>query len=254
MNLKSFAGLGLTLVLLSSVLAAPLGTTFTYQGRLNDGTNPANGTYNFQFALYDSLSAGTQIGPTLTNAVTVTEGTFSARLDFGVGVFDGNARWLQIAVRTNGSGIFTPLDPRQPLSPSPYALYALTPAGPQGPQGIPGAQGLQGLRGLTWRGTWSGSSNYLADDAVQSNGSAWLARRANQNVTPAEGADWSLLAQKGDNGKAISYTLGQWEKLIRYVLHADLTPDNNAALCSGIRNPQDSSKLSGSKEMLRRVA
>jgi len=30
-------------------------------------------------------------------------------------------------------------------------------------------------------------------------------------------------------GKAISYTLGQWEKLIRYVAHPDLTPDNNAA-------------------------
>jgi len=30
-------------------------------------------------------------------------------------------------------------------------------------------------------------------------------------------------------GKAISYTLGQWEKLIRYIDHADLTPDNNCA-------------------------
>ena len=30
-------------------------------------------------------------------------------------------------------------------------------------------------------------------------------------------------------GKAVSYTLGQWEKLVRYVEHADLTPDNNAA-------------------------
>jgi transposase len=30
-------------------------------------------------------------------------------------------------------------------------------------------------------------------------------------------------------GKAVSYTFGQWEKLARYVDHADLTPDNNAA-------------------------
>ena len=30
-------------------------------------------------------------------------------------------------------------------------------------------------------------------------------------------------------GKAISYTLGQWDSLIRYTAHADLTPDNNAA-------------------------
>jgi transposase len=30
-------------------------------------------------------------------------------------------------------------------------------------------------------------------------------------------------------GKAISYVLGQWEKLVGYLDHADLTPDNNAA-------------------------
>jgi len=31
------------------------------------------------------------------------------------------------------------------------------------------------------------------------------------------------------SGKAVSYTLGQWEKLGRYIVHPDLTPDNNAA-------------------------
>jgi transposase len=30
-------------------------------------------------------------------------------------------------------------------------------------------------------------------------------------------------------GKAVSYTLGQWQALSRYIEHADLTPDNNAA-------------------------
>ena len=43
-----------TLILLLAILnfacvaatAAPLGTAFTYQGRLNDGTNPANGSYD----------------------------------------------------------------------------------------------------------------------------------------------------------------------------------------------------------------
>src|SRR4249919_2599993 len=29
------------------------GSTFTYQGRLLDGGNPANGSYDFQFSLYD---------------------------------------------------------------------------------------------------------------------------------------------------------------------------------------------------------
>lgn len=30
-------------------------------------------------------------------------------------------------------------------------------------------------------------------------------------------------------GKAISYTLSQWEKLMRFLDHPDLTPDNNRA-------------------------
>jgi hypothetical protein len=29
--------------------AAPLGTAFTYQGRLTDGASPANGSYDLQF-------------------------------------------------------------------------------------------------------------------------------------------------------------------------------------------------------------
>src|SRR5258708_4569837 len=46
-------------------LAAPLGTGFTYQGRLNDGGAPANGVYDLAFTLYgdatDSLYFGEHI-------------------------------------------------------------------------------------------------------------------------------------------------------------------------------------------------
>ncbi|NMD21717.1 MAG: hypothetical protein GYA76_15935 [Verrucomicrobia bacterium] len=41
-------------------------------------------------------------------------------------MFDGSARWLEIAVRTNGDTAFTTLTPRQQLTPAPYALYAGT--------------------------------------------------------------------------------------------------------------------------------
>lgn len=191
----------------SGLRAEPLGTAFTYEGRLGSGGSPANGSYDFRFAVYDAAEHGTQLGSAVTNhATAVSSGLFKVTLDFGVGVFAGDACWLAIAVRPAGSGDFVSLAPRQPLTPTPYALYALTPAGPPGPQGDPGAtgatgpQGPQGLRGLTWRGTWSASSNYVADDAVQSAGSAWLAKRANNNATPSESADWSLLAQKGDTG------------------------------------------------------
>jgi len=103
------------------------GTAFTYQGRLNDSGSPANGSYDLQFAVYDASSGGTPVAGPLTNsAVVVSNGLFMAtNLDFGPGVFTGAARWLDIGVRTNGSGsAFTILSPRQPLLPTPYAIFA----------------------------------------------------------------------------------------------------------------------------------
>jgi hypothetical protein len=44
-------------------------------------------------------------------------------LDFGE-VFSGSNYWLEIAVRTNGNGTFTILEPRQFLTPVPYAVFS----------------------------------------------------------------------------------------------------------------------------------
>ena len=57
-----------TIVLLwaSPLLAQPIGTTFTYQGRLTDGGNPASGAYDLQLALFDAATGGAQVGPTLS--------------------------------------------------------------------------------------------------------------------------------------------------------------------------------------------
>jgi len=102
------------------------GTVFTYQGRLNDNGAPAAGIYDLRFAIYDSTnSPGTLIAGPLTNsAVAVSNGLFAVQLDFGMGVFTGPDRWLQIAVRTNGGDAFNDLTPRQPLTPVPYAIFA----------------------------------------------------------------------------------------------------------------------------------
>jgi hypothetical protein len=106
----------------STVLAQ--GTAFTYQGRLNDGGSPAQGVYDLQFAIYDALSGGAQVGISLTNAATpLANGLFTVTLDFGGSVFTGNARWLEIGVRTNSGGAFTTLAPRQALTPTPYAVF-----------------------------------------------------------------------------------------------------------------------------------
>ena len=120
---------GLILALLASfvsdIVAAPIGTAFTYQGRLKSAGQPANGNYDLKFTLYDAASGSGQVGSPVTRApVIVTNGNFTVLLDFGA-VFGGEARWLEIGARTNGSGsqYGTP-SARQPLTPSPYALYA----------------------------------------------------------------------------------------------------------------------------------
>ena len=106
--------------------AAPLGTAFTYQGKLTDGASPANGTYDLRFTIYDALTNGT-LKAVVTNAsVAVTNGLFTTPVDFGQPPLNFNATWLEIGVRTNGSaGDFTTVSPRQALLPAPYAFYAL---------------------------------------------------------------------------------------------------------------------------------
>jgi hypothetical protein len=103
------------------------GTAFTYQGRLNDGANPAGGIYDLRFTIYDAATNGNTVSGVLTNAATaVSNGLFTVTLDFGSGVFYGANYWLDIGVRTNGPGAFTTLTPRQALTPTPYAIYSAT--------------------------------------------------------------------------------------------------------------------------------
>jgi hypothetical protein len=104
----------------------PLGTALTYQGRLQQSGAPLNGGFDFQCKLFDALNAGVQIGSTQTiSNVQVTDGLFTMSIDFGVGAFNGNERFLEIAVRPTGAGLFTTLSPRQKLTAAPYATFAL---------------------------------------------------------------------------------------------------------------------------------
>ncbi len=115
-----------------------INSAFTYQGMLKMGGSPVNGTCDFQFTLFDRSSSGNQIGVMDDEpGVSVANGLFTVVLNYGDlsgGPFDpkdpinyyafsGNQRWLEIAVRCpTGSGIYTPLTPRQPLWAAPYAI------------------------------------------------------------------------------------------------------------------------------------
>jgi hypothetical protein len=115
---------------------APMGTAFTYQGRLEDSGSPVGGPCDFRFSLYDAVSDGSQIGSTQTRiGVELPDGRFAVNLDFGASAFNGDDRWLEIAVQCTGDSGYTTLG-RQALKPAPYALYA-TGAPWSGLRGVP---------------------------------------------------------------------------------------------------------------------
>jgi hypothetical protein len=95
---------------------------------------PADGLYDFEFKLFDSAVDGAQVGVTVpVDDLEVAEGLFTAPLDFGVGAFNGEARWLEMAVRPGESmDSYEILSPRQPVNATPYALYALSGPGSGG--------------------------------------------------------------------------------------------------------------------------
>jgi len=125
---------------LQSITAAPVGSAFTYQGHLLESGVPASGRYDLRFALFLVESGGIPGAPFLTNAgVTVSNGAFTAPLDFGTNVFAGAGCWLEIGVRSAGAAEdFVALNPRQVLNPVPYAIYSLKAESLAGP--LPAAQ------------------------------------------------------------------------------------------------------------------
>src|SRR6267142_2425567 len=125
----------ITLILfytLSSICVSAQTSAFTYQGRLTDNGTQRTATYDMEFRLFDALEGGNQLplGNPITitftdppRGVSVANGAFTVQLDFGgATAFDGNPRWLQIAVKKSTDSSFVPLTPRQPITSTPYAL------------------------------------------------------------------------------------------------------------------------------------
>ena len=126
--------------------------------------------------------------------VSFTGGWLAGR-SYGIGdaVSYGGGSYIAFAANTG----------RQPdISPSYWS--ALAQAGVTGAPGAAGAQGPQGPQGpagVSYKGTWSASTGYLADDAVFYGGSTYLALAtslgAQPDITPLA---WAILAQAGSTG------------------------------------------------------
>jgi len=123
--MKTSINLLVALIILMFAISADAQTTeFTYQGTLKDNGAPANANYDFEFALFDAVSVGNQVGATIPkNNLLVTNGVFAVKLDFG-SVFPGANRYLEIRVRLTGQPTFTTLS-RQLINSEPYSVKSV---------------------------------------------------------------------------------------------------------------------------------
>ncbi len=148
----------------------PVGTAFTYQGRLIDANEPADGLYDLELKLFDdpNVVIGVQKGGTITiDELDVIDGYFTVELDFGTGIFDGEARWLQIGVRAgdlSDPNAYAPLLPRQELTPTAYAIYAETAGAAR--NGITGAGAAKRIAKFTGASTIGSSAIYQSSQGT----------------------------------------------------------------------------------------
>jgi hypothetical protein len=113
-----------------STLAQPISSSFVYQGELRSAGSLHEGTADVRFSLWSAPTAGSLIGtPVEALDMDLTDGRFSVMLnaggEFGTAVFNGERRWIEISVRSPGSGgVYEILSPRQELTSTPYASHA----------------------------------------------------------------------------------------------------------------------------------
>src|SRR5215472_11613445 len=110
MKRTALAAAVLMLFAQSDFAVTPQSTAFSYQGTLRSNGQPANGSFDLTFKLFDAETGGNQVGSTITMlAFPVTNGVFTTDLDFP-GAFTGNQTWLEVTVAGQT------LTPRQPVN------------------------------------------------------------------------------------------------------------------------------------------
>ncbi len=110
--------------------AAAQSDVMTYQGRLEKDGVPLDGAANLRVSINDAASGGNELYFTIAS-VTAVRGEFTIALGpFGANVFNGSARWVEIAVDDPQiAGLnYVPLTPRQSITASPYSLRAASAA------------------------------------------------------------------------------------------------------------------------------
>ena len=85
---------------------------------------------------------------------------------------------------------------------SPSTVAASTSVGVQPQITRMAIEGIRGADGdMTWAGEWSPSTNYVANQVVYYEGSAYVCIQGNSNLRPdLNTTQWTLMVQKGDTG------------------------------------------------------
>ena len=85
---------------------------------------------------------------------------------------------------------------------SPSTVAASTSVGVQPQITRMAIEGIRGADGdMTWAGEWSSSTNYVANQVVYYEGSAYVCIQGNSNLRPdLNTTQWTLMVQKGDTG------------------------------------------------------
>lgn len=123
---RMFVLLGISVCHSVATAQTPLGTTLSYQGQLNTGGSPLNGSADFEFRAFDAPVGGNLLGTSVAvSNIMVVNGVFTAEVDFGPDVFEGQAVWLEIRVRSphdpTNVAPYETLSPRQALTAAPAA-------------------------------------------------------------------------------------------------------------------------------------
>ena len=183
--------------------AEPMGTAFTYQGRLVDANSPADGMYDFEFKLYSSPDFPVLVGSTVVDNLEVTDGYFTVQLDFGSDAFNGDARWLETGVRPGeleDPNTYSDLSPRQELTSTPYAIYAENSAA-DGDWTISGSDMYTGagVTGNVGIGTVSPQAKLTVNGAILRDGSTMYGSNADTHI------NLGTSSTTGTNGQDYSY-------------------------------------------------
>lgn len=217
MNARQFTILAgiLAVAVAPAVLRAqtPVGTAFTYQGQLKQSGVPVDELADLEFTLWDADVGGGQVGPTLRfdgqshtpPPVDIDNGLFTVVLDFGEGVFTGDARWLEIRVAVpSGSGTWETLSPRQELTPVPHAL-ALRALRTDHDAAIPDVIGgyrensvTPGVSGATISGGGGANSGNRVTDSFGTVGGG-LDNQAGDDTGDVHSAECATVSGGGDN-------------------------------------------------------